>query len=321
MNPMVDVPRRRNGFSMWGVVPVVLATLTSSGCSGAASARANARADPPAGAPFALTVVKSLPKGTFYVLAGPNPTSLNLWIVGRGIGERKLTSNKSGFGISSFSASERGVVLADAASGVDELARLTQSGPVEISGGRGSLPDISDAGKVVYVAPPSNTVSDFRVREKASFSSEPYTLLRSSSAVAYPGWSSGSAVYFLSNTHPPFVKGPEPLVKVFEHGRVSTVKQPFRDPSGVLADSASSEIAVASWSNAAAVISAKTVVPLPTGWLPFAWSPTGSELAVSKVNGQLGVWSVGKGSVAIIGSPKNGVIIGGIDWLEKPAKL
>lgn len=93
--------------------------------------------------PLPRSVARRLPAGVFYLLAGPNPASYNLWEVSDTGAESQLTHNSRNFGISAFGASSAGIIMADSASGLDKLARLTLRGVRYLKDGTGSAPAIN----------------------------------------------------------------------------------------------------------------------------------------------------------------------------------
>ena len=114
---------------IWAIAPVFLA-----GCSGVSVATNDPSAShmvtSSVGLPMARALAKRLPAGVFYILAGSDAASYNLWEVSNNGQEIRLTHNGSGLGISTFDASTAGIVMADAASKYDEIARLTPKGAI-----------------------------------------------------------------------------------------------------------------------------------------------------------------------------------------------
>jgi hypothetical protein len=64
-------------------------------------------------------------------------------------------------------------------------------------------------------------------------------------------------------------------------------------------------------------------LPLPEGWYPYTWSPSGRTLLlVGQAGSTLGMWSLRAPSrIHIIGKITPHVGIGQVSWLAKPAKL
>ncbi len=167
---------------------VGLVMLAAAGCASAGAAATSPtpagcqarRAGQPTSHPVPRTVARRLPAGLFYVLAGPNDTSLNLWQVSNAGCERQLTHNRRGFGVSDFGASRAGVILSEAPTGVDQLARLGPHGPVLLPDGFVSTVGIDPAGRVVYIRPPTGPgrKNVFQVVVKKSYRSAPHVLYR-----------------------------------------------------------------------------------------------------------------------------------------------
>lgn len=89
-----------------------------------------------------------------YLLVGNQSYSANVfrWRLGATSG-RQVTHNKSGYGISSISGSKAGVVVADAATGADHLAKLRGGKLVSIKlpgQSRIGAPQISSTGALVF---------------------------------------------------------------------------------------------------------------------------------------------------------------------------
>src|SRR5215813_6151240 len=123
--------------AMAGLVMPAAVACAASGTAATLSPAAGCHARPggrPASAPLPLNVARRLPAGVFYFLAGPNDDSLNLWQVTNSGCERQLTHIR-GFGVSDFGASRAGVILSEAPTGVDQLARLGPHGPVPLPDG------------------------------------------------------------------------------------------------------------------------------------------------------------------------------------------
>lgn len=67
--------------------------------------------------PMSPAMAKRLPAGTFYLLAGPDNISSNIWEVTSTGKEAQLTHNDRNFGISNFGGSTAGVVMGDGPAG------------------------------------------------------------------------------------------------------------------------------------------------------------------------------------------------------------
>ena len=146
-----------------GGTPVALVTLTlpltAAACTGKGVAamppsKSGCRAGQQGSGPVPRDVARRLPAGVFYLLAGPDDNSLNLWKVSNSGCQRQLTHVR-GFGVSDFGASRAGVILLEAPTGVDQLARLGPHGPVLQLDGAVSTVGIDPAGRVVYIQSPT----------------------------------------------------------------------------------------------------------------------------------------------------------------------
>ena len=147
--------------------------------------------------PLPASTARQLPDGAFYLLAGRDLGSLNVWEVTPDGRERLLTRGRPGYGIDAFAASRAGIILAEAAGGVDNLARLTSRGPAWLrphgDGGallRGSSPDIRGDGTIGYVTPPGRSDrgarAEFAIWIRHSFTGQAGMLLRQPRALDGP---------------------------------------------------------------------------------------------------------------------------------------
>jgi hypothetical protein len=95
----------------------------------------------------------ALGSGTLYLLLGNQNISANLWQVDVSSGRtRQLTFNRPEYGISNFSASPAGLVMGDAATGVDMTEVMQGGRPRSLGGGIGNSPQISEAGEIAVAA-------------------------------------------------------------------------------------------------------------------------------------------------------------------------
>jgi len=279
--------------------------------------------------PLSRAVAQRLPGGVFYVLAGPNPGSFNLWEVTDNGNEVQLTRNKIGYGISAFGASEAGVVMADAASGLDELAKLTSHGPVLLPEGRGSGPDISDSGRVSFITPAydkAHPYFDLRVMRSLS---APARVAYQQRAALSATWGPKDAIAAVSGGHPPGTKGPDPRLLIITGHQIRILKTPLANTlSNVTWTEQAPGLALSSWQDKGDVLMpGGSAVSLPDGWLPGAWSPSGKQLLVLGFgrkfgpNGSLGLWTLAQPHrVHIIGELPVNVAVGKFVWLARPAR-
>jgi len=170
-------------------------------------------------------VARRLPAGLLYVLAGPNDTSLNLWQVSNTGCERQLTHNRRGFGVSDFGASRAGVILSDAPTGLDQLARLGPDGPVLLPDGFVSTVGIDPAGQVVYIRPPTGPgrKNVFQMVVKKSYRSAPHVLYRQKASLIVFEWGPNRHIVTIgaadADEH-----GPMRLLEIGPKGQVRVVR-------------------------------------------------------------------------------------------------
>jgi len=234
------------------LLAVCVLTVTAAGCSGRAvsasaqtpdAARSTVRSfaspyptstptpgTPASTPPLPASTARQLPNGAFYLLAGRDLGSLNVWEVTPDGQERLLTQGRPGYGIDGFAASRAGIILAEAAGGVDNLARLTSHGPAWLrphgGGGaplRGSSPDIRGNGTIGYVTPPGNagghgTPADFAIWIRRSFTGPAGVLLRQPRALDGPVFGPGGGVAVEGWVGQPGKL--QPGIIIYGHGRV-----------------------------------------------------------------------------------------------------
>ena len=195
------------------------------------------------GRPLPAGTAARLPAGAFYLLAGPDLSSLNVWEVGPGPTETQITHNRAGHGIDALAASESGIVVADAAHGTDRLARWTRHGLSWLRHGHrgplivGSSPDIRGNGTIGYVTPPSasgaHRNADFAIWTQPSFSSRATVIYRQRrpldgpvfgphGQIAIEGWSGPEG-------------GRRPTVLIYAGGQVAMVSTGVSEIPSLLA--------------------------------------------------------------------------------------
>jgi hypothetical protein len=285
--------------------------------------------------PISHAVAKRLPAGTFYVLAGPNNISSNIWEVSSTGRETELTHNGRNFGISNFAASTAGVVMGDGAGGPDVLAALTAKGPVELAdGGDGDGPAINAAGRICYIRTifdkNGNTAyNELIVRKTFNGPGRILYKLKVSDNVAGMldnEWGPRGSVAVLDGGHYPGRPGPgSQLVTVSKAGKVTRVRTGVDARLGsVVWSEHGAGIAVGVTKGRSKVIySATRKYLLPPGWFPKSWSPKGTRLLVfNYAKHQLGQWSRGKPhTISLIGTTARNDFIGEVIWLPRPAKI
>jgi hypothetical protein len=264
----------------------------------------------------------------FYLLAGPNPLSCNVWEVSKSGKETELTHNRVNFGISYFGASRAGIVMADASSGTDELVRLTAHGIVSLPGQHLGSPAINKRGEIAAVRPPGGTGKKayFYLVVKKSFGAQPQRTYRQHAPLGGMAWGPHGSIATLSSPHPPGTTGPNSkLIVVRPSGHTIVLKTGFTNLSEVVWNEKTPTLAVANWHGAGETISLTGVRhKLPPGWWPAAWNAAGTRLLVRK-NGSpasLGLWSPKRPAhVAIIGAMIPHLVISQVAWLASRSRM
>jgi hypothetical protein len=275
-----------------------------------------------------LTTARQLPSGTFYVLAGPAPISYNLWEVSNAGLERQLTHNRPGYGISTFGASSAGIVLADAASGVDELSVMTAHGPHMLGDVHAGGPVISSTGLIAYAEPPLPPAAPgYSVDVESLRGGRATTLYAQARPLGVVGWGPDGALLLFSNPDPigPGA-GAAGLLVVSRSGHVSRVQTgPGSVDFAVWGEHAPAIAVYLADRRTELVRPGKPPVDLPAGWLPQSWSPSGNDLlmATDPTGGgpaEVGLWQSDQpGAITPLGPAPSGSF--DIVWLAAPAPL
>lgn len=316
---------------MVGLVMLAAAACASPGAAATPPPPAGChalRAGQPASGPVPRAVARRLPAGVFYILAGPNDTSTNLWQVSNSGCERQLTHNRRGFGVSDFGASRAGVIMSDAPTGVDQLARLGPHGPVLLPDGFVSTVGIDPAGRVVYIRPPTGPgrKNVFQVVVKKSFRSAPNVIYQQKASLIVCEWGPRRHIVTIgaadADGH-----GPMRLLDIGPNGQVREVRTGLPNLGSAWWGTKAPGMAVtAAWRPAGSL--AELVRPdgsterLPHGWHPAGWNPAGTELLVwGTGNKALGIWNPAEpGRVLRIGPLPRKVFFAKMVWLAKPAR-
>lgn len=309
--------------------------MSAAACAGPASADRSAavgchasQAGQPAAGPVPRDVARRLPAGVFYVQAGPDDNSLNLWQVSNTGCERQLTHIRR-FGVSDFGASRAGVILSVAPTGVDQLARLGPHGPVLLPDGAVSTVGIDPAGRVVYIRPPTGPgrKNVFQVVVKKSYRSAGHVIYQQKASLIGCEWGPKRHIVTISaadaNEH-----GPDRLLDIGPKGQVREVRTGMPNLGAVWWGKIAPGIAVtAAWRPPAGgpaelIRPDGTTKRLPEGWHPAGWNPAGTKLLVwGTRNKALGIWDPAEpGRVLRIGSLPRKVFFAKIVWLAKPAR-
>jgi len=280
--------------------------------------------------PLAAATVRHLPPGAFYLLAGTDLASLNVWEVTPGGQEKQLTHNQRGYGIDALAASGAGIILADAANGVDDLARWTSHGPSWLhlphdprSLVRGSSPDIRGNGTIGYVTPPVRSAtggsSDFAIWTQRSFNGQAELVYRQYRPLDGPVFGPGGQIAIEGWDGRPGMR--QPTMIIYGHGGSRKLHTGVSAiPSLVAWGQHAPALAIAFPAHDAELLFPDgTRQPLPHGWQPIAWNPAGSALLMQSPTA-LGVWSPQTpGRVATIGTLTPGVQILQAVWLARKA--
>ena len=286
-------------------------------------------AQPP---PLPSSTVRQLPGGVFYLLAGRDLGSLNVWEITPDGRERLLTRCHRGAGIDAFAASRAGIVLAQAGHGMDDLARLTSRGPAWLSAGRhhdlvlhGSSPAIRGDGTIGYVTPPGRSAkgsrAEFAIWIRHSFTGPDGMLLRQARALNGPVFGPGGAVAVQGWVSRAGHR--QPGIIIYGHGPVRRLSIGVSAiPSLVAWNEHAPALALAfPGDNAELLYPDGHRQQLPAGWQPLAWDPSGTELLMQSATG-LGIWSRSTpGGVVKAGRISGGTQILQAFWLNQQAPL
>ena len=272
-----------------------------------------------------------LPAGAYYLLAGRTLRGLNVWEVGPGRAVTQLTHNHPGRGIDALAASSAGIILADAADGTDRMARWTRHGPAWLRHRRhgpyihGSSPDIGGNGTVGYVTPPSGSGAhrdaQFSIWTQPSFSSRARIVYRQRRPLDGPVFGPHGQIAIEGWTGPQ--GGRRPSVLIYQHGQVTTLSTGVSAiPSLVAWGHRAPALAVAFPADRAELLFPDgTRRPLPSGWQPLAWNPSGTQLLMQS-NTALGIWSAGSPArVRTVGLITPGMQILQVVWLAHKAPM
>jgi|HubBroStandDraft_1064217.scaffolds.fasta_scaffold06963_5 hypothetical protein len=306
-----------------------LLIAVSAGCSGS---RPSSQGGP--GPPVPAATLHRLPAGVFYFLAGwPNIYSANVWEVTPAGREVQLTHNQEGFGVSWFSASHAGIVMADASTGADELARLTTHGAQWLPAGHtrqpeigGSAPQIASNGAITYVVPPANygpAHNDNALWVTSSFSSRGRIIYKQRDDLAGEAFGPGGQIAVMNRPgDPPFPGIHAHLLIISPAGLVKTVPTPFWSLATVIWQPNAVALAVSSVTNQIELIypGGRTEL-LQRGWQPLSWDPAGNELLVQR-GLLLGLWSVAAPrAMTVLGKTNRQFAVLNVDWLAGRAPL
>lgn len=292
----------------------------SAGAGGAGPARRPAP-------PLPQRTVRNLPAGTFYLLTGPNPESFNLWQISNTGKQVRLTHNSVGFGISNFDASRAGVVMADAASSIDELARLTPAGARYFKDRNGTGPAINAQGRICFVRVPDNDGQDFKLIVKDSVSAPERVIYRQKEDITVNVWGPHQEIAIVSGGHAPGTTGPVPkLIIISRNGKVRVIRHDLgkgNQLGNVMWNEHKAGLAITGNARGEVIYDRGRRYMLPAGWFPQTWNPDGTTLLVERVDyTAIGLWSAARPhTVKVIGPLPKHTMIGPFRWLDHPARL
>jgi hypothetical protein len=306
----------------------------ASSVSRATSPKPTATAGPSTvrGTPLPARTMHRMPAGAFYLLAGRNLASLNVWQVVPGGREQQVTGSRRGLGIDAFAASRAGLILADDAHGADSLARWTGHGSswLREPGRRGALvrgssPDISNGGMIGYVTPPKayghGRSAEFAIWIQPSFASRATLVHRQRQPLDGPVFGPDGQIAVEGWQGPAGRR--EPSVIIYQDGALRKLRTGVPAIPSLLAwGQHAPALAVAFPSHAAELLYPDgRRVPLPPGWQPLAWNPAGTRLLMQSATA-LGIWSVrAPGRVVRLGPITPGVQILEATWLARKVPM
>ena len=281
--------------------------------------------------PVPAGTAAQLPAGAYYLLAGRSLGSLNVWQVGPGQAITQLTHDQAGHRIDALAASGAGIVLADAADGTDRLVRWTRHGPSWLRHGHhgqlidGSSPDIRGNGTIGYVTPPGRSGTDrnakFAIWTQPSFTSRATIVYRQRRPLDGPVFGPHGQIAIEGWTGPQGSR--RPSVLIYQHGQVTRLSTGVSAiPSLVAWGRRAPALAVAFPEHRAELLFPDgSRRPLPSGWQPLAWNPSGTQLLMQSATA-LGIWSASAPArVRTVGVITPGVQILQAVWLSRQAPM
>jgi hypothetical protein len=298
------------------------AACTGQGVAAMSPPQSGCRAGQQGSGPVPREVVRRLPAGVLYLLAGPDDDSLNLWQVTNSGCQRQLTHVR-GLGVSDFGASRAGVILSEAPTGVDQLARLGSHGPVLLPDGAVSTVGIDPAGRVVYIQSPTGPgrKNVFKVVVKKSFLSAAHVLYQQKASLIVCEWGPKHHIATISaadaNEH-----GPMRLLDIGPKGQARVVRTGLPNVGNAHWDKKAPGIAITASHLGELIRSDGTRQRLPRGWHPGGWNPAGTKLLVWATGDKaIGIWDpAAPGHIFRLGALPRNVFFAKIVWLAKPAK-
>jgi len=271
-----------------------------------------------------------LPSGVLYFLAGPTPGSSNLWEVRSSGAVRELTHNGQ-LGISSFGAAPQGIVVADAASGADELDRVTTHGVKSLRmsswEGHGETPAVNDDGNLAYMAPPFRN-RYFELLFRRSFNARARIFYRNRLPLGLT-WGPEGRVAVVSQKYATATTKAKSWLMVIstKNGKVRALRTKLGHFDYAIWGAHAPGIVISPWAGGAEFIGQGVHLMLPRPWAPLSWRPGGQGMLVisppsTGKPAELGLWTEKKPqTVAVIGPAAAGTVITQAAWLTKAASL
>lgn len=281
-------------------------------------------------APIPLSVVRRLGKGYLYLLAGPDATDTNLWLISDGT-EHQLTFGAPNSAVSSFGAAPAGIVLSDDQFGADDLAQLTTRGLRWLPNGKSSdLHQASSAtmtasGKILYITPPDALgypdSKNFALRGQNTFSGRSRIIYRSTGPLSDPAPGPQGQIALIRQPSAADDKSTT-VVVISGHGRPRTVRTGYKFPDALTWSANAPDLIVATWPLRAEAISTSGArTALPGGWFPITWTPAGTRLIVISTS-RIGYWSPKHPhAITAIGPLERGQEVSLATWLDRAAAL
>lgn len=267
--------------------------------------------------PLPDTAYPAMTSGTIYLLVG-KPASGNVWRVDLpSRASAQLTHNRAGFGISWLSASAAGLVLADAASGIDDVSVYRDHRSTDLAG-HGVTPVISPTGSVAYVPVPDTGASWSVVERPASGGSAQIRYQQGSPDLGALAFGPDNQLAVISG---PSSAGADVLVFTGNTTQPRTIDPGISTIGFLVWGAKAPGIAVGDLAGYGELIDpgSNVITPLPGHWTPECWSPDGSRLVVSQGD-RLGIWQLAASErVDDLGVMSGAAPLTGCSWLTGPA--
>jgi hypothetical protein len=330
---------KRRCLSGLAAAVLLLAVFALAACTAGALGRAaqsGPAASPPAQAtaahdlPLPAGTASRLPRGVFYLTAGPNAFQESVWEVTAQGGQRRIGPVPGrGSGVRLFGASRAGIVVSAAMSGIDYIGRLTRRSVYWLPHGRISVhgfdPGIADDGGVTYVTPPGGSLRQWAVWVQRSFRTRPAVRYKQSAPLGSPVLGPGRRVATFTSPYTPRPGKIQSVIIISPNGHIRRVRTGYQELNSLLWQANAPALEVLAPGCRSELLSTATgrTQQLPRRWCPYAWSPDGRKLLMLAVNGTaLGVWSQQHpDKVVTIGPVNKHLQIGQVSWLARKASI